>query len=74
MYVANCSTNGRGGGLLMFYAQHVRIDLKYLHNNYIDVLVLGDDPSKDWRLTGLYGESVWRHKHRTWTWLRDLHG
>jgi exonuclease III len=71
MYVAN--STGRGGGLLMFSAQHVRLSLKYIHNNYIDVLVMGDDPNKDWRLTGLYGESVWRHKHRTWGWLRDLH-
>jgi hypothetical protein len=72
MYVAN--SNGRGGMLLMFSSQHVRLSLKYLHTNYIDVLVMGDDPSKDWRLTGLYGESVWRHKHRTWSWLHDLHG
>jgi hypothetical protein len=72
MYVAN--SNGRGGMLLMFSSQHVRLSLKYLHTNYIDVLVMGDDPSKDWRLTGLYGESVWRHKHQAWSWLRDLHG
>jgi hypothetical protein len=66
-------SNGRAGGLMMLWDQHVKVQLKYEHNNYIDVLVSGDTPDKDWRLTGLYGESVWRHKHRTWRYLRELH-
>ncbi|KAM0859874.1 hypothetical protein ACQ4PT_046911 [Festuca glaucescens] len=60
------------GGLMLLWDQHVNIQLKYEHTNYIDVLVSGETPEKDWRLTGLYGESVWRHKHRTWRYLREL--
>jgi exonuclease III len=55
-------SNGRAGGLMLLWDQHLNIQLKYKHTNYIDVLVSGDTPDKDWRITGLYGESVWRHK------------
>jgi exonuclease III len=51
-------SNGRAGGLMLLWDEHVKIQLKYKHTNYIDVLVSGETPDKDWRLTGLYGESV----------------
>jgi hypothetical protein len=41
-------------GVMLLWDQHVNIQLKYNYTNYIDVLVLGDTPEKDWRLTGLY--------------------
>jgi hypothetical protein len=66
-------SNGRAGGLMLLWDEHVNIQLKYEHTNYIDVLVSGETPDKDWRLTGIYGESVWRHKHKTWRYMSDLH-
>jgi hypothetical protein len=67
-------SDGRSGGLMLLWHQHIQIDLMYRHTNYIDVLVRSGIPDGDWHLTGLYGESVWRHKHRTWRYIRDLHG
>lgn len=38
---------------------------------FIDVIV---DDGREWRLTGIYGESRWEHKGKTWEALRYLHG
>jgi hypothetical protein len=66
-------SNGRAGGLMLLWKELVKIQLKYQHTNYIDVLVSSESPEKDWRLTEIYGESIWCHKHRTWCYLWELH-
>lgn len=58
---------------MMLCKSNINMQLNYFHANFIDVVVKGDAPSHDWRLTGMYGEPVWRNKHRTWKRIRDLH-
>ena len=39
---------------------------------FIDVRVT-EEQNNEWRLTGMYGEFRWEHKHRTWERMRRLH-
>lgn len=66
-------SDGRSGGLMILCKSNINMQLNYFHANFIDVVVKGDGPSHDWRLTGMYGEPVWRNKHRTWKWIHDRH-
>jgi hypothetical protein len=66
-------SDGRSGGLALLWKNSVTIDLKMIHNNYIDVIVNGGT-EEEWRLTGIYGEAAWSEKYKTWERLRELHG
>jgi hypothetical protein len=64
-------SNGRSGGLILFWKREIQIDLIYSEPNFIDVRVLnGHD--KMWRLTGIYGEPRWEDKYKTWDRMREL--
>jgi hypothetical protein len=62
-------SDGRNGGLLMLWKKEVTIKQLNVSQNYID-MVLGD--GDEWRLSRIYGEPSWEHKHRTWEALRYL--
>jgi hypothetical protein len=64
-------SDGQSGGLLMLWRDNVRISVKGVTKNYIDVVIEGDF---SWRFTGVYGEPSWGQKHITWDALRTLHG
>ena len=55
----------------MLWKKETVIQCKGISQYFIDVVIRG---SEDWRLTGIYGEPRWDHKHLTWEALRDLHG
>jgi hypothetical protein len=64
-------SNGRSGGVIMFWKREINIDLLFSAPNYIDVRIV-ENPGKIWRLTGIYGEPRWEDKYKTWDTLRDL--
>ena len=66
-------SEGRSGGVILFWRKDIVIQQKFSHPKYIDVRVI-EGPDKIWRLTGIYGEPRWEDKHKTWDKLRELHG
>jgi hypothetical protein len=64
-------SNGRSGGLILFWKKEIRIEQIFSAPNYIDVRVV-ESTSKVWRLTGIYGEPRWEDKYKTWDRLRAL--
>jgi hypothetical protein len=64
-------SNGRSGGLILFWKKETRIEQIFSVPNYIDVRVV-EATSKVWRLTGIYGEPRWEDKYKTWDRLRAL--
>jgi exonuclease III len=64
-------SDGRSGGLLMLWRKETVIQCQGFSQYFIDVIIRGP---QDWRLTGVYGEPRWNHKHLTWEALRALHG
>jgi hypothetical protein len=69
--IANPS-NGRSGGVILFWKKEVIIQQIFSAPNYIDVRVV-EGTNKIWRLTGIYGEPRLQDKYKTWDKLRDLH-
>jgi exonuclease III len=70
----NCyavSSEGRSGGLAMYWNNPLGLDLQSFSKNHIDMKVL--DADKDpWRLTCIYGEANRTHRHHTWELLSLL--
>ena len=62
---------GRSGGVILFWKREITIQQLYSAPKYIDVRVVESD-GKIWRLTGIYGESRWEDKYKTWDKLREL--
>jgi hypothetical protein len=64
-------SDGRSGGLLMLYKKDIKVELIFSAPMYIDVKIIERD-DKVWRFTGIYGESRWEHKYKTWDKIREL--
>ena len=64
-------SDGRSGGVILFWKKEVVIEQIYSAPKYIDAKVI-EHPGKIWRLTGLYGEPPWEDKYKTWDKLREL--
>jgi hypothetical protein len=64
-------SNGRSGGVILFWNKEVMIQQLFSAPNYIDVRVV-ESANKVWRLTGLYGEPRWQDKYKTWDKMREL--
>lgn len=67
-----CVSDGRKGGLVMFWKKEIRVHRLELDPMFIDVKVEDVDGSC-WRLTGMYGDFRWENKHKTWERMRRLH-
>jgi exonuclease III len=65
-----CS-DGRSGGLILFWKQTVTLTVRDRTKNFIDVII-GIGQENAWRFTGMYGEPRWENKHLTWERLREL--
>ena len=65
-------SDGRSGGLALFYNLSNEVVLNYASPNFIDGFVM-DGINVSWRLTGFYGEPNWDMKHLSWTNMRTLH-
>jgi hypothetical protein len=61
----------QSGGLLMMRRNNVKIIVKSVTKNYIDVVV---EDGMSWRFTGIYDEPSWGQQHVTWDALRTVHG
>jgi hypothetical protein len=57
-------SNGRSGGVILFWKKEVAIQQIFSAPNYIDVRVI-ENHDKVWRLTGIYGEPRWQDKYKT---------
>ena len=55
-------SDGRSGGLLLFWKKEVVLSLRFKTRNYIDVFI-GNSQHDAWRFTGFYGEPRWQDKH-----------
>jgi exonuclease III len=51
-------SNGRSGGVILFWKKEIVIHQIFSAPKYIDVRVV-ESPDKEWRLTGIYGEPHW---------------
>lgn len=67
-----CVSDGRKGGLVLFWKKEVRIHRLALDPIFNDVRV-EDANNNSWRLTAMYGEFKWEHKYRTWERMRQFH-
>jgi hypothetical protein len=52
-------SDGRAGGLVLFYNKMNKIVLNYVSDNFIDVLFMNEEIVQ-WRFTGFYGDPNWR--------------
>jgi hypothetical protein len=65
-----CS-DGRSGGLILFWKRIVTLTVRDRTENFIDVII-GSGQENAWRFTWMYGEPRWENKHLTWQRLRKL--
>jgi hypothetical protein len=63
-------SDGRKGGVILFWKREVNVQLLFSAPTFIDVKVIESD--KQWRFTGIYGEFRWQDKHLTWQRMRGL--
>jgi hypothetical protein len=66
-------SNGRSGGVILFWKKEIVIRQIFSVPKYIDFRVV-ESPDKQWRLTGIYGKARWQDKYKTWAKLRELKG
>jgi hypothetical protein len=66
------SSEGRSGGLALFWLQQYNVDLKGFNAHCIDVVVLSDGLAP-WRVSFVYGEPCRDKRHEFWNLLRRLH-
>ena len=55
-------SDGRSGGLLLFWRKDISIKMQETSQYFIYVLV---DDGREWRLTGIYGEPRWEEEEKT---------
>lgn len=61
----------RGGGLVTFGKNSIKVSVKASSKNYIDSII-GDGTERAWRFTGFYGEPITHLRHESWELLRSL--
>ena len=66
------ASDGRSGGLVMFWNNDISVTSKEVTPNYIDIRI-NEHSEAGCRLTGLYGEPSGERKHLTWQYIRELH-
>jgi hypothetical protein len=55
-------SNGRSGGVILFWKKEIVIQQIFSAPTFIDVKVI-EAPYKIWRLIGMYGEHKWEDKY-----------
>jgi hypothetical protein len=59
------SSDGRSGGLAMYWNKSMNLELIHFSQYHIDMRVL--EPGKQpWRVTGIYGEANRSQRYKTW--------
>lgn len=64
-------SDGRSGGLGMFWKADCNLHIQTLSPNHIDAHILNEN-QQPWRLTGFYGYSKSSRKHESWRLLKHL--
>lgn len=67
-----CDSDGRSGGLALFWCERIHVEIQEINERYIDAYIRlsDDDPLR--RLTCVYGEPRVENRHRMWTLLKKL--
>jgi hypothetical protein len=65
-------SDGRKGGIIMFWKKEIKIHQIFACPNYIDVKI-DEGLNKVWRFTGMYGEFKWAEKYKTWDRIRGIY-
>jgi len=66
------NSEGRSGGLVLFWTDSSKISLKGYCKNFIDVSITQED-GLTWRATFVYGEPKLELRHVFWDRIRFLH-
>ena len=61
----------RGGGLVLFWKNSIKVSVKTSSRNHIDSII-GEGSVGAWRFTGFYGEPVTHMRHESWELLQSL--
>ena len=64
-------SDGRSGGLPLFYHRDLNITSSEVNANFIDIFI-DEDSDSGWRFTGFYGEPCGERKHLSWDYIRGL--
>ncbi|KAL5842737.1 hypothetical protein ACOSQ3_013340 [Xanthoceras sorbifolium] len=67
------NSEGRSGGLCLFWSKNTVVDLLSFSRFHIDVKI-SSVCNKTWRFSGFYGHPDPSQRHHAWTMLRRLHG
>ena len=62
---------GRSRGVALFWRRGIDVQMRSYGRRHIDVNIKEEDGS-EWRLSGVYGESVTDRKKDTWRTLKNL--
>ena len=65
-------SDGRTGGLVLFYHEMNKVVLNYESSNFIDVLFMNEN-TVQWRFTGFYSHPYWNDHALSWNDIRNLH-
>lgn len=71
---AGVSSDGRSGGLALFWHEHLCIDIQSMNERHIDAYVRSSLDDDMWRLTCVYGEPRVEDRHHMWELLQQLRG
>lgn len=61
---AGVSSDGMSGGLALFWHESIHMEIKAVHERYIDVYVCLSHDGPKWHVTFVYGEPRVEHRHR----------
>ena len=65
-------SDGRAGGLVLFYHKVNKVELNYISANFIDILFMNEEVVQ-WRFTGFYGHPNWSDRNLSWEDIRNLY-
>ena len=65
-------SDGRSGGLGMFWKSDCNLHVQTFSQNHIDAYILPIN-QQPWRITGFYGTLEGHRKHESWQLLKHLH-
>jgi hypothetical protein len=65
------SSNGRSGGLGIFWNNNISVTLLPYSQYHIDAIITEGD-TDPWRLTCVYGEAQVSERHKTWDMLKFI--
>lgn len=67
-------SQGKSGGLAMFWREEVKLDIQTYSSSHIDAWVHGGDNVGWWHLTGFYGELYTSKRVESWQKMKHLCG